>query len=253
MLTFLRKIRKSLIESGSVPSDRVIRAGTKPASPVGRYLLYAIGEIALVVIGILIALQINNRNEWNKERNLERIVLEDIEANITRNHQLISDAISTIDNINRSTAILKTIIETKMDYSDSLFYHINEGTRSGTFLFKLNLDGYASLQSTGFNILQNEELKDEILSLFEVTYGDVLTTLQFANSMYDYNWYKEYFYKTEVESLIPYHPDEILQDKRFLTEIMDIAFLRNDFQSSLKETIEPSQRVLQHIKDELEN
>ena len=49
MLTFLRKIRKSLIESGSAR----------------KYLLYTIGEIALVVIGILIALQINN---WNQNR-----------------------------------------------------------------------------------------------------------------------------------------------------------------------------------------
>tara|TARA_Y100000385_G_C13103870_1_gene646216 strand:+ start:4498 stop:4992 length:495 start_codon:yes stop_codon:yes gene_type:complete len=55
MLTFLRKIRKSLIESGSTRKD----------------LIYAIGEIALVVIGILIALQINNWNESRK--NHERI------------------------------------------------------------------------------------------------------------------------------------------------------------------------------------
>ena len=37
----------------------------KPAWPVGRYFKYAIGEIVLVVIGILIALQINN---WNQNR-----------------------------------------------------------------------------------------------------------------------------------------------------------------------------------------
>ena len=49
MFAFLRKIRRSLIESGSI----------------GKYLIYAIGEIALVVIGILIALQINN---WNNKR-----------------------------------------------------------------------------------------------------------------------------------------------------------------------------------------
>ncbi len=55
MLTFLRKIRKSLIESGSTR----------------KYFLYAIGEITLVVIGILIALQINNWNESRK--NHERI------------------------------------------------------------------------------------------------------------------------------------------------------------------------------------
>ena len=56
MLTFLRKTRKSSIGSGS----------TK------KYLLYAIGEIALVVIGILIALQINNWNESRKALNNER-------------------------------------------------------------------------------------------------------------------------------------------------------------------------------------
>jgi len=49
MLTFFRRIRKGLLDIGAAR----------------KYLLYAIGEIALVVIGILIALQINN---WNQER-----------------------------------------------------------------------------------------------------------------------------------------------------------------------------------------
>ncbi len=49
MITFFRKIRRNLLESGKA----------------SRYLAYALGEIALVVIGILIALQINN---WNEER-----------------------------------------------------------------------------------------------------------------------------------------------------------------------------------------
>lgn len=50
-----------------------------------KYLLYAIGEIALVVIGILIALQINNWNEHGKDRIAEDIILEslliDMESN----------------------------------------------------------------------------------------------------------------------------------------------------------------------------
>ena len=69
MLTFLRKIRKSFIETGSA---------RKPASPSGRYLLYAIGEIALVVIGILLALQINAWNQDKQNRNLEKQYLERI-------------------------------------------------------------------------------------------------------------------------------------------------------------------------------
>lgn len=49
MITLFRHIRQKLIASGSVT----------------KYLLYAIGEILLVVVGILIALQVNN---WNEER-----------------------------------------------------------------------------------------------------------------------------------------------------------------------------------------
>ena len=50
--TFLRKIKRTLIDSRSIR----------------KYLLFADGEISLVVIGILIALQINNWNSKNKER-----------------------------------------------------------------------------------------------------------------------------------------------------------------------------------------
>lgn len=52
MIKFFRKIRYDLMETGKT----------------GKYLKYAIGEIVLVVIGILIALQINN---WNEQRKLE--------------------------------------------------------------------------------------------------------------------------------------------------------------------------------------
>ena len=70
MLTFLRKIRLRLISQASSDTERKTliesSSAVKPASPVGRYMVYAFGEIALVVIGILIALQINNWNEANK-------------------------------------------------------------------------------------------------------------------------------------------------------------------------------------------
>jgi len=49
MIKFFRKIRQQLLKEGKTTN----------------YLKYAVGEIVLVVIGILIALQINN---WNSER-----------------------------------------------------------------------------------------------------------------------------------------------------------------------------------------
>ena len=56
MIKFFRKIRQRLLTENRL----------------GKYLLYAIGEILLVVIGILIALSINN---WNEERKNEEKIL----------------------------------------------------------------------------------------------------------------------------------------------------------------------------------
>ena len=62
MITLFRRVREKLIDSGSVT----------------KYLLYAIGEILLVVIGILIALQVNN---WNEQRK-EQAIADDLRAGI---------------------------------------------------------------------------------------------------------------------------------------------------------------------------
>ena len=48
-----------------------------------KYLVYAIGEILLVVLGILIALQVNNWNEARKESDLERQYLEELAENLS--------------------------------------------------------------------------------------------------------------------------------------------------------------------------
>ncbi|MEM6895678.1 MAG: DUF6090 family protein, partial [Bacteroidota bacterium] len=56
MIKFFKKIRQNLLYERKT----------------GKYLKYAVGEIILVVIGILIALKINNWNESNKKRNLKK-------------------------------------------------------------------------------------------------------------------------------------------------------------------------------------
>lgn len=66
MIKFLRKIRQNLLSEGKT----------------GKYLKYAFGEILLVVIGILIALGINNWNENRKNKQAEKIVLDNIYENL---------------------------------------------------------------------------------------------------------------------------------------------------------------------------
>ena len=56
-----------------------------------KYLLYAIGEIILVVIGILIALQININNEERKDLDKEIIILETLLFDLESNKELIKE------------------------------------------------------------------------------------------------------------------------------------------------------------------
>ncbi len=83
MIKFFRHIRRSLIQENKM----------------GKYFKYAIGEILLVVIGILIALQINN---WNTDRiaiNQEKVLLQNVLENLETDAKSIRDMISVTDNI----------------------------------------------------------------------------------------------------------------------------------------------------------
>ena len=111
MFTFLRQIRKSLIKSSSFR----------------KYLVYAIGEIALVVIGILIALQVNKWNE-SKIRSEERKtylhqLIGDLEADTSGFNASIKFGIDRIQSIDYVLRHLKT---SKNDLNEEeMLVHIN--------------------------------------------------------------------------------------------------------------------------------
>lgn len=71
MIKFFRRVRKKLIDEGNLKS----------------YLLYAIGEILLVMLGILLALQVNTWNENRKIRNTESEAIKNLINEFKRNHK----------------------------------------------------------------------------------------------------------------------------------------------------------------------
>jgi hypothetical protein len=81
MVSFFRTIRQKLLNQ-----NRVIR-----------YLVYAFGEIFLVVIGILIALQVNNWNEWEKTLEQERKILRALHNEFDENLKELNRDIARMD------------------------------------------------------------------------------------------------------------------------------------------------------------
>ncbi|MEM6516340.1 MAG: hypothetical protein AAF688_09165 [Bacteroidota bacterium] len=82
MIKLFKNIRRKLLTENRF---------NKPASPAGRYLLYAIGEIILVMIGILLALQVNN---WNTKRLLkskEQVYLQQIRISLNNDLESIKE------------------------------------------------------------------------------------------------------------------------------------------------------------------
>jgi hypothetical protein len=76
MIKLFRNIRRRLLTEN--PASSGVGKTVKPALQSGRYLKYAIGEIILVVIGILIALQVNNLNETKRKDFLFKDSMEQI-------------------------------------------------------------------------------------------------------------------------------------------------------------------------------
>ncbi|MGB5269500.1 MAG: DUF6090 family protein, partial [Eudoraea sp.] len=77
MIKFFRKIRQRLVSENKF----------------SKYLIYAFGEIILVVIGILIALQINNWNEERKDRRLEKEYIARLKGEMLKNLESSTDQI----------------------------------------------------------------------------------------------------------------------------------------------------------------
>ena len=242
MLTYLRKIRKSLIESGSAT----------------KYMLYAIGEIALVVIGILIALQINNWNEWQKSRTKEKQTLEDVRATILSNNESLSRQIETISYYTSSGNRVYKWIKGEIHF-DSISPHAWQSAMMNGANLKLSTSGYEALKNNGFDLLTNLELKKEIINLFENVYSDLERQQTWGtaiNPAHD-KFLLEHFIKYVNEDgwidfgLIPRNKAFLLESNYYYGLIETAIGQRQFYTTRYERAIEANEKVITLINEEL--
>lgn len=149
MISVLRKIRKKLLEQNRAQ----------------RYVLYAIGEIILVVIGILIALQINT---WNKEK------------------QNIAHEIATLNNLVEDLEIQQELIQEQIDYEivvlsqiDSAKAYVSDEANkailarffsdlAGRHTFKANRATFNNMIASGsINLVRDDALQNSIIKYYQ--------------------------------------------------------------------------------------
>ena len=130
----------------------------------GKYFKYAIGEIILVVIGILIALQINNWNENKLNHKKEVTILNALKTEFEENSNRYIKTIELQERVLKSSNSLMQCIEKKdLNFKrDSIGYFILDGALN-YYRAEPILGTYQALNGSGdINIIQNTLLKSKL-------------------------------------------------------------------------------------------
>lgn len=152
-----------------------------------KYFKYAIGEITLVVIGILIALQINNWNETKKTKEKEKQVLteilSDLKYNIADIGNIINKKGANLKGNIHSIKILINILQSDLKYHDSLSRYFSSTNNFDFADYKTS--GFQSLTSIGMDLIADPEIRSSI--------GEFYTS-SIAGSQLAYNEVRDDYY-----------------------------------------------------------
>tara|TARA_R110002012_G_scaffold313413_2_gene524992 strand:- start:485 stop:1561 length:1077 start_codon:yes stop_codon:yes gene_type:complete len=181
MIKFFRKIRKNLLSENKF----------------SKYILYAIGEIVLVIIGILIALHINNKNEQRKTENkivsILKEVQHDLGLDIQKSDELIAYYKTKDSIINLIQANKLTYDDYKNENRNALRYAI-----MNAFHMKIHENGYTNLTENVDNV--PKKLKAVIEPL---------------NEIYIYNKYEIDKFDTRVDLITDRVMDGLAKNKEW--------------------------------------
>ena len=241
MIKFFRHIRQTLIMENKT----------------GKYLKYAIGEIVLVMIGILLALQVNNWNEKRKSYQTEFEILE----NLLRDLQLTKlelehDIKHNLHSILKLEMALE-LIDKKVAYNsnnDSLFGAISSWESPlPTFT------AYEIFKNKGIEIIRNKKITEGVINLYESDFNYLINDYDKAEwAIYQdvSNPFKlkyfSYATKDKILYLIPNDYNKLIENPELRNLITMLHSVRNRGLISYELTLKNLTDLSHLIKDEIQ-
>ena len=242
----------------------------------GKYFKYAIGEIVLVVIGILIALQINNWNESRKEQNKERNYLTNLQRDLKNQIKSIDIQTAYETEFTESAAYIIQHYKNHnaLDDLDRLFFEklTNINSRK-TFL--ITDPTFTDLLSSGnIDLIKNKSFKDQLIQYYQeleriekvIQNNNTLLVdnhfgTTFLNSGYFYNNTNAILPSTGSENsiaLMPIYHDELakisselLNNSEKTLQLMNVVNLRHTVSLAALGIMENSKKNTLKIIEEL--
>lgn len=136
-------------------------------SKFSKYILYAIGEIFLVVIGILIALGINNWNQENKDLKLSKEYLSRIHRDIVQDTINFREIINYNKNLRSDIKGMLVTLYSEIDKKEEVQKMSTIYDNALNQVFSPNDNSYKGIVNSGaLQMIQNLELKEAIVKLY---------------------------------------------------------------------------------------
>ena len=153
MIKLFRKIRQKLLSENKF----------------SKYLIYAIGEIVLVVIGILIALQVNNWNEIRKFNNEGVKIMQELKSEFSDNRIILNERIRILDNANNC-------VRTVLEFMNNESAEIQQTNIDSIISISLGYGNYNPANSTilelissgKLNLIKNDSLKKNLFKWLQL-------------------------------------------------------------------------------------
>jgi hypothetical protein len=144
-------------------SENQTGTSSEASAKAGKYLKYAIGEIILVVIGILIALQINNWNEERKDRKREQVILKNLQTDFKTNISNVNEAYDSFMQAHAASASLLEIIRSNAEIDNAEIEHLIDETINKTKSLDIITGSIDEMLNTGsINLIRDTDLRKQL-------------------------------------------------------------------------------------------
>tara|TARA_Y100000385_G_scaffold262401_1_gene293989 strand:+ start:355 stop:1086 length:732 start_codon:yes stop_codon:yes gene_type:complete len=238
MIKFFRKIRQQLLTENKF----------------SKYLIYAFGEIILVVIGILIAFQINSWNAENLLIEKEIKHLSGIESDLKENVKIFRKSIdSQSENMEKIDFLLK-VLEEKRPYT--LDFSTNLRSVKGIEEIEIITTGFNTLSAFGMDNIRSDSLRSEIVLLFDHKFPNNQSLFHDLGRMHHESLVipimLKHFTNGEGSRPIPNNYQQLLESKEFISMLGTRRNVKLALVGRLEGMIRDSDALTLHIQEELE-
>lgn len=181
-----------------------------------RYLLHAVGEIILIVIGLLIALSLDDAAEGRKWRKKEKTFLADFQSALRLEIKDLEDNEAAIIDWSKSIHIIDTFLRSEQGYPDSLDRHFSN-LANFVFFIPTSRPKFEELKSIGFDLITDAEIRQMIVAYFELHVPYITEFEQQADLLREdlRQYYLDHFDGWAYRGARPEDLEFLRKDKRF--------------------------------------